>query len=146
MRGRGRARGDDGRYAPPILRDEKADGRFWLIVRQAAMEGSFRPSARVECYRAKGSLRLSGSLWWARRRGVRRDAVVGRARVGLGWLRCRVAGRKLEAVVDGRVCGLGAREHHGRGLGRGTAVKRERVGIELQRRRGDSRSVEAGWK
>lgn len=36
----------------------------------------------------------------------------------------RVAGRKLEAVVQWRACGLGAREQHGRGGVQSTAVKR----------------------
>lgn len=46
------------RYAPPILSDEKADGRFWLIVRREAEEGSGPPSARRVLWRgglAEGS-------------------------------------------------------------------------------------------
>jgi len=35
-----RERGREGEDAPPILRDKKADGRFWLMVRGAAEGGS----------------------------------------------------------------------------------------------------------
>jgi hypothetical protein len=37
----------------PILKDEKAEGRFWLIVCEESSMGS---AARADCYRENGGL------------------------------------------------------------------------------------------
>ena len=74
-------------YSPPILRDEKADGRFWLIVWGASSRGAAR---RAVCYREYGGLYLRRSCEerreCARRSVVGGEEVRGRGVVGVVWV------------------------------------------------------------
>jgi hypothetical protein len=104
---------------PPILKDEKADGRFWLIVwGNATRGGSGRHCA--DCYREKGGLSLRRV--WAMNRGEMRKSVLGGKIVGMrcyggesegGRVRCECAdddvGRVAEANEAGATCLQGSK-------------------------------------